>query len=263
METQSFTALELYCLAYLCGKTKMFGLPDVFSAIPDEEKQSVLRQTIDALAIKNALEMDFDGNHTVTGAVREIVNAYCDCEKCLTVNSTAIDGSSDSIIAWSSGEKLYCATISEDRYWISETDEGTIKLLTSKEQFTQTIVKGIPNSTILNTALQKAKRFAMSGNSEEALRILLQNGASETAAPLILNSLLETNNYYCIALFTSEADLDIEKAWIGNADTILELREETVNYRPCTLFSEVSLNNVREEINGVIAKFLELEMLYE
>ena len=255
METRSFTALELYYLAYLCGKTKMFGLPDIFSAIPDEEKQSVLRQTVDALAVKNAVEMDFDGNQTVTSEVREIVNAYCDCEKCFTVNSTAMDGSSDSFIVWNTFGKLYCANISEDLYWISETDEGTIRLLTLKGQFHETIVRSIPNSTILNTALQKAKRFAMSGNPEEALRILLQNGASETAAPLILNSLLETNNYYCIALFTSEADTAFEKAWIGNADTILELREESVNFRPCTMFSEVSLYNVREEINGMIEKF--------
>lgn len=255
MEQQGFTALELYCLAYLCRKTNMYGLPDVYSAFPDEEKQSVMRRTIDSLTEKNAVVMDFDGNLSVSESCRNMVNVYCDCNKCMTVNIQKMDGSADSAVFWNTSGKLYGAVITDDYYWISETDKGSVNLFAARVSFQSVNTKCVPDSTILNTALQKAKRLANEGNTEEALRVLMQNGSSEAASSILLNSLLEKNDYFCIVLISPNSGETAEKAWIGNGSIILELKSDSVNYRPCTTFSEVTSENVRSDIGKILESF--------
>ena len=255
MEQQGFTTLELYCLAYLCGKTDMFGLPDVYSAVPDEEKLSVMRRTIDSLAEKNAVVMDFDGNIAVSESCKNMVNAYCDCSKCMTVNIQKMDGSADSAVFWNTSGKLYGAVITDDTYWISETDKDNVNLFTSRGSYQTEKTKGIPDSMILNTALQKAKRFVNEGNNEEALRVLMQSGSSEAASSILLNSLLEKNDYFCIVLIAPNSGETAEKAWIGNGSVILELKSDSVNYRPCTTFSEVTSEKVHYDIEKILESF--------
>lgn len=258
MKRMRFTAQELYVLAAAADKGKMYGIPDGFAWVPDEELQITRQQVSDALLEEDVLEMDFDGKLSLSGDYQELVGVYCDCQKCLTVNRQSTDGSSEDLIFWKKDGNIYRADIGEDWYTFSRISPVEAEASVTAEDWPERPPQSSADIVIPQIALTKAKRYAMNGNEEETLRILLQNGADDRTAAVICDGLQERAQYIGLLLMDMRSG-NCEKtqsAFLSSRGITFAMDTTVVNFRTCTTFTEWEGKEVLGRIKELMSAFL-------
>ncbi len=261
MKRMKFTAQELYILAYAAGKNKMYGIPDGFAWLEDEEVPAARQQVVDTLLEEGVLNMDFDGKLLVSSEYLDLVGVYCDCSKCLTSNSQNADGSSEDLIFWQYRGAFFRAEIEEDLYFFSGCTA-----LEAEESLTRREWPGSPSqpekeTVIPRIALTKAKRYAGKGTADDALRILVQNGADERTAAVLCDGLQEKAQYVGLLLMDMSSGKceKTERAFLSSRGATYALCSTVVNFRTCTVFTECSGIDAKKEIFGTVGLFLGAE----
>lgn len=258
MRRMRFQAQELYILAAIAGKEKMYGIPNGFAGTSQREEQTVRQIITDSMLEEGIINMDFNGNYSISEKYAAIAEIYCDCNKCMTVNKQLPDGKAENLIFWRDDAHLFLAEIEGDYYCLRECDTMEVEARVSGESWTG--VEEYYNSvfTIPQIALKKAKRFAIKNDSDNAIRILKQNGADERAAVILFDGLQETAHYLRLRLLNLKPDYceEVEKEWLNSRGVILSLHQTVVNYRTCTCFTEVSEKSVEQGVREILANYL-------
>ena len=261
MKRMRFTAQELYVLAATAGKGKMYGIPDGFAWVPDEELQAARQQVSDALLEEDVLAMDFDGKLSVAADYQELVDVYCDCKKCLTVNRQSTDGKSEDLIFWQKDGNIYRAEIDEDWYAISNVSPFEAEASVVAENWPERTSQPSADVIIPQIALTKAKRYAMNGNTEEAHRILRQNGADDRTAAVLCDGLQERAQYVGLLLMDMRSGdcKKTESAFLSSRGINFVMGTTVVNFRTCTTFTECEGAEAQRQIKELVSAFLRTE----
>lgn len=261
MKRMRFTAQELYVLAATAGKGKMYGIPDGFAWVPDEELQTARQQVSDALLEEEILEIDFDGKIGVSEDYLELTSVYCDCQKCLTVNRQGSDGRSEDLIFWHKDGNIYRAEIDEDWYAIGKVSPFEAEAAVVAENWPKRVSQPSLEVVIPQIALTKAKRYAMSGNTEETLRILLQNGADDRTAVVLCDGLQERAQYVGLLLMDMRSGNceKTERAFLSSRGINFVMGTTVVNFRTCTTFTECEGAEAQRQIKELVSAFLRTE----
>ncbi len=258
MKRMKFSAQELYVMAATAGKGKMFGIPDGFAWTPDEEIPAARQRIKDALLDEEILAMDFDGKISVTPDYAELVNVYCDCKKCLTVNRQKAEGESEDVIFWQGNGKLYRAEVLEEDYVFSEIDDLSAEAELTQNNWSTISTAKDAEAVIPQIALTKAKRYGMQGDTEETLRILKQNGADDRLAAVLMDGLQEKAQYLGLLLMDIRSGKceKTEKAWLNSRGVLFAMRTTVVNFRTCTVFTETDKDTALADEKELIDTFL-------
>lgn len=255
MLQSSFTAKELFGMAYLMKKPKMYGIPDAMGA----ERNFALQAVLDELVSQNIVDMDMDGQITLRPEYFATVSAYCDCQKCLTVNMRAEDKTEHSFIFWLRDAECTMAEVVDDRYVFSRTDAAMVEavvgqLLCSAETRELTSEVVIPQ-----LALVKAKRACVKGDFPEAIRILRQKGATSNVSNAILSG-LQGNAHYLGLVYMDVQVGECQKqelSYIYKEGVLLSLGQKIANLRTCATFTQMKCEDMHEEVNVLVRSFLE------
>jgi len=256
MKRMRFTAQELYVMAVAAGKQRMYGVPNGFEWVPEEEYQAVRQQVVDTLLDDDVLTMDFDGKLSLSSAYEELVNALCECGKCLTVNRQRADGSYEDLIFLQYGDLLLRAEVTETDYLFRET--SNLEAEADLQQETWSAASGKGSQTVIpQLALTKAKRRLKENGEEEALRLLRQNGADDRIAAVLLDGLEEKAQYLRLLLMdmSSGTCSKTERAWLNSRGILLALSSAVVSFRTCTVFAEVDAADVAGELQELTGAF--------
>ncbi len=261
MKRMRFSAQELYVIAVTAGKDKMYGIPDDFSWMEDEDIPAARQQVSDSLMDEDIIGIDFDGKLSVSQDYEELAEIYCSCRKCLTVNRQAANGASEDLIFWQYGDKYYRAEETEDDYYVFSTvDDLEIKAELTKDTWPEG-ADGSNETAIPQVALKRAKRFVTHKETDQALRVLKQNGADERVAAILLDGLQEKAQYLGFLLMdlkSGECE-EREKSWLSSRGVILSMSSTVVNYRTCTVFTETTKDEVSQEIGNIVSAFLGIQ----
>lgn len=249
-----FTARELFCMAYLTQKKKMYGIPDQMGT----DRQAMMQSVIDSLIDKQIAVMDMDGHVSLADEYCELISFVSDCRKCLTINIQKEDQTTQSVILWKYNGRYLMAEAIGERYVMSAVDQSMIRAMTpsvipKREYSDQTAEAVIPRIELV-----KAKRFCQSGKQEDAIRVLRQNGADERLASAIAEGLSERAYYLGILYMDVKQDecAKMESAFLSNQDVLLQLSQTIVNFRTCAVFSEVTSESMQNAIAQTIENFL-------
>lgn len=234
----------------------MFGIPDIYSCIPNEDKSSAFQMALDSLEEKGAISLDFDGKMTILPKYKEYADVICDCDVCIAVNRHDKNGVDSSIVFWSNNGSIYRADIVGELYCITMASSDDVRISVESNSIKSSVESASSSVSIINATLQKVKRLALEGRMDDAMRELLQNGCNEHGALVILDSLTNQSDYFCLSLITPEEESIIERAWIGSRDTIFELSADTVGFRPSTTFSASSSAAVCRYSKETLDRFL-------
>lgn len=258
MKRMRFTAQELYVMAAIAGKDKMFGIPDGFSGISEEELPAIRQQVFDSLLDEGVIRMNFEGRYSVSEQYSAMIMIYCDCTKCLTINRQSADGDTENMIYWQYNGDFFAAEVDGNYYFLRKSSPAEVGQLSvyGFGSYTMDIQNG--ETIVPQIALKKAKRSIEEKDIENATRILKQNGADERVAAIVLDGLQEKAHYLRL-LFIDTIDAggkEIEKSWLSSRRVIISLRQAVVNYRSCVCFSEVTKKTVEQDVHGILENFL-------
>jgi len=258
MIRQSYTARELFCMAYIHKMKKMYGIPDDFSSMPNDKRHAEIQRISDELIEKGSIEMDMDGSVELQEGCKMMIEFICKCDTCLTVNVQKSQDDLQSYIFWRCAGTYMMAEIIGERYFLSYVDAQTVR--TQLEQLwavDREVI--IPEEVIIpQLALIKAKRLGSEGDVENALRILRQNGADDIASQVIMNALIGKAGYMGILLVdnrSGECHMQ-ETCFLVDKGLIYELGSKVVKYRTCAVLSGVEAAAVQNKFSIVVDGFL-------
>lgn len=259
MKQSCFSAQELICMAKLCGKKVIHGIPDGFAAISEEDMPVVFQQVYDVLIKKRIAELNFDGRMFLYDEYTELINICCDCDKCLTVNIQRTDHTASDYIFWHFHDTFHMAEVIEDSYVFSKIDAALIGPMISEPGFPCGNTVASSELVIPQTELLKAKRQCKGGSFDSAVRILRQNGADERLSHIIADGLGEKAAYIGLLYMDNREGGQTEKAYLSSQGAAFELSQTIVNFRTCAVFKEVDGTNVKREISALVDLFLDCQ----
>ncbi len=257
MIQNSFTAKELFTMAYLLKKQKMYGLPYEMGKKQHEEMQLV----IDELLTQGIVQMDMDGNIEVLPAYGDLVNIYCDCNKCLTINVRKEDMTTQSLIFWVYNNTCFMAECVDDHYIFSPIDDFIVKativdLLCTVDADILSEPVVIPQISVI-----KAKRACTKGKYNDAIQIIRQCGASSDVCNAIVSGLEERAYYFGLVymdIHTGVCDKK-ELTYLCTNKILLSLEQTTVNFRTCAVFTPIDCHDMHNAVNTYVNEFMSKE----
>ena len=259
MKQKTFTALEIYCMAFLAGKEKMYGIADAFSLIPPTQREETLQRETDLLLDKGCLEMDFDGALALSPDGAFVVEAVTSCESCLIVCRNSPKEGSLTSIFWRGGETFLRADLRKDLYCFSECTAESVRealpvwRLKPAEEEAESV-----EAEISQSVLGKAKRYLAEGNRQEALRLLQQNGIGRRPAGLLADALEEKLRYLGLTVVSPRGEKPgkFNAAWLAGEDRLLSLKASERNGQPGTRFESITEDRLGQETEAMLRHFL-------
>lgn len=254
MKKQQFSAQELYCIAYLAKKKKMYGIPAAFG----NDRRAEMQDTIDDLLKQQIAEMDIDGKIRLNEAYKHTADIISDCDKCITVNTQNEDGTSNNYIFWRCSSDYFMAEVLDYHYVISQIGAEFISSIFDGLAFTFQNEEQGRQCVLPQLILTKAKRLCMDGRQDDAVRLLRQNGASEEIALVITQGLCEKARYVATLLMEIQDGVCQKKseAFLGAKGITLSLKQTVEDYRTCCAFNEVPRDDANKAIREAVGAFL-------
>ena len=255
MKRSCFTAKELFGMAYLMKKQKMYGIPDAMGA----ERNMTLQDVLDDLLSQNIAEMDIDGRITLKSEYFPTVNIFCDCQKCLTVNVHTENMSEHSVIFWQQDAVFYMAEVIDDRYVLAQTDEEMVKAMVSGLLFGGDTRIAAYVDVIPQMSIVKAKRVCEKGDYSQAINLIRQCGVSSDVCNVIVSGLC--GNAYYLGLVYMDMRTGVcqkrESSFLGSNKTLLSLGQTTANLRTCATFTSVKREEMHNDVKSLVNSFLD------
>lgn len=255
-----FTAPELYCMARLAGKRRMFGIPDVLAGISKDEQPSIIRHYCDELVQRGIAALDIDGNIRLVEEYRNIPNIYSDCDYCMTITRQAESGENKAYAFWKKAGKIHMAESVGEGYLITESNQKEVRSccgidIAAADDDTEVIAQSTP---IPQIALVKAKRAAMSGERDRVIRILRENGADQQLAGILCRGLEEKADYVGLLLMKAAGEKveTQEVAWLQRNGVTLTAHKEVINYRTCIAFERTPAAGLAAKAEAIVETFL-------
>ncbi len=254
MKQASFTAKELFGMAYLAKKKKMYGIPDALGT----ERNVALRAVIDNLVSQKIADMNIDGQIALRPEYFSTVNTYCDCQKCMTVNARTENGTECSYIFWLKDAEYVLAEVVDNQYIFASTDPDMIKALIC-QLFCSTQVKELtPVVVIPQLELVKAKRTCAKGDYAKTTHIIRQCGVSPDISSTIIAG-LQGNAYYLGLVYMDMQTGECQKqdlSYICNDGVLLALGQTVANLRTCATFAPIKCDDMHDAVNALMHSFL-------
>ena len=251
----SFSAQELLCMAYFADYEYICGIPDIFSVVPEEEAVRLFDETAEKLLSDGVLEMDFDGEVSLCEPYWEVMQMCCACDRCLTVNRQFGEDSGQTQIFWILDGVCWMAEACNQKYLFSVAD---FPMMTADIGWNSENLIAVPEMTIVDAFLFKAKRQLLEGNEENCQRTLYQNGASKELAAVLMDGYKNQAEFLELSLFTFEEDelVEITVSFLGGHGISLEMIPKQEGFRDCTAFIPRDNKEINDGIRRLCALFL-------
>lgn len=258
MTYRQFTSQELFCMAKIAHKKAMYGVPDGFEMLSEDEKPLAQAGVLDGLLAKQIVEMDMDGKTVLSDpSNQDMLAAICDCEACLTVNYQFGHDRAEDVVFWKTESGLLRADVIDGHFVFVSEDALGLKNYLSTISLSSGAFKGKKSVTIPQIALARAKRAVIDGKKDDAERALMQNGAGDLA-DVILSGLEEKADYLGLLLMVNKPDEKApqQAAFTGAEGILLSLSDAVLAYRNCTAFTTCSEIDVTDQVHSYLEQFL-------
>lgn len=252
------SAREIIVAAAMCKKARLYAIPDDFEGLPQEQLSAAIQNTKDGLWEKRLLSMDFDGNTTLTDAVKQVVLFCTECSNYLSVVSRSRDAQPSKIVIWKRADQFLYAVVQEKTYGFSflqrdEVERCLLHLIpwNGKGRAERTI-------KITQTALKKAKRCAGSNDLDGAALLLRQQGADDTASRIIANALFENTSVFSVVTVDQTTQPPASGQCMFSVDDggYLLIEPAMEGYRSAAAFADITEAKLKSKILELLGKFL-------
>lgn len=258
MIQKRFTAREIVCMAVLCRERSLYGIPDEFRRIPEEQRQREMQWALDRLVDRGVVEMDFDGRVSMNSDYLWLIESICRCERCVTLERREAEVKKEAFIFWRTGDKFLIAELDGETYLFSLADPLIMRGILEECVLTSSVRSLGGEAVVPNTELKKAARFRRQGNYTEAIRILRQNGAEERLVQFILDWTAEKASFVFLRnMEIRDGVCTQNEISYGVAEgLVLSVQKTVVNYATCTVFREVDGETVSVALAAAADAFL-------
>jgi hypothetical protein len=245
-------------MAFLCRKQKLYGIPDAFAGVPQDQRQAAIRSACDSLVEKQIATTDFDSQITLDPDYLKLVDMCCDCERCAAITSQKKDGTASSKLFWRKRDEFLMAEATGTAYVFSKVLQEDVAKYWPTYQPTEKLGVEVRETAIPSVSLTKAKRAVLNGDDDAASRALRENGAGPSLTTILVDGLKETADYLGVLLVSTSGTESTteERAWLSGHGAILEIGKTVINFRTCITFKQTHGAKVVDEYAAMLRTFV-------
>lgn len=259
MNKQKFTAIEIYCMAYLSGAEKMYGVYNYIDEELSEEKgRALFIEGLNDLYEQGVVEMSMDGLYSLNPSYEELVDMICECDKCLTLVRQQRNEDAAVYVFWRKNQSVFRADVTGENFVIARSDSEDVRMRCQPDVHPN-INKKISGTTVLSQlSISQAQTAVERKKPDQAVRILRSNGAEKYMAEVLTEALEKNADYYRMVLMVNQDNTTTETAankliCSGEAFTMENTR---LGSRSAIAYIPVSEAEKNREIMSMIEEFL-------
>ena len=241
-------------MAILANQEKLYGIPDVFG----KDREMQVQNAMDSLLENQIASMDMDGNIMMAESYHALMDLVCSCEECITIHYQN-QGQRQGYLLWKKVGRILLAEAIGGKFLFSWPDRTVVQSVFDALLVDRTYVERGRSVVIPRIVLQKVQRMCLEAQTEEALRVLRQNGAPVAIAWAIAEEYLgKVCSYKLVYMQPGRRDAEtVQLACIASAELCLRVSQTVQNLRTCMAFGETDPAGVNQDVQNIARAFLE------
>lgn len=258
MKQLSLTIFELIYLGNLTGKY-MHAVPNVYSELSEHDASESRQAAMDSLLAKGFIEMDFDGEITISQPILEFVQFCTECDGYVLASRNGSGTERNDMILWRKQNAFMHATLQGMDYQFSLTSP-----LSAADQINGLWFRTYPEVSdsksvqITQLVLKKAKRLLAQNEYDAAERVLTQSRVDPWLSQIILDALSGVSDFYSILFVDMHEESATSNSFVFSAGRFgcLQMCPVVDNYRSAAVFTLVSPKEIKAAIRNETINFI-------
>ena len=245
---------EIMCIAAGLGATELYGIPDEFSGISESNISNEILKVQSSLEEKGYLKENFDGETTLNGDIKKIVDVCANCEKFIAIDKQIKHKTQEGILIYVKGTLAVIANKDVNSYKMQIIDSSSIfnsindtiiwKNETPDDQFSY---------RVKNKTLLKAKQLKSRNADEVASKELIAEGVSSAVAKTILSGFEGNEDFYSFTFadLISESNNVNNVMYIFASSSIIRIKSIMEDEEDIVCFQNASKAGVEAELKAM------------
>lgn len=258
MTQLNLTIFELIYLGDLSGKY-MHAVPDVYGELSEHETLEFRQAAMDSLLAKGFIEMNFDGEITISKQILEYVRFCTECDGYVLISRNGADAERNDMILWRMRGAFMHATLQGVNYQLS-----IVSPMTAVDRINGLWFKTYPKAAsggsaqITKLVLKKVKRLLRQNEYVAAKHTLAQNHVEPWLSKIILDALSGVYDFYSILFVDMQGENAASSSFtfLAGGFGCLKVCPIVDNYRSAAVFLLVSPAEVKAEIQREALSFV-------
>lgn len=259
MKQLSLTIFELIYLGNLTGKY-MHAVPNVYSELSEHDAAESRQTAMDSLLAKGFIEMDFDGEITISQPVLELVRFCTECDGYVLASRNQSGAERNDTILWRRQSAFMYAALQGMDYRFS-----LISPVLAAEHINGLWFRTYPevadstSAKIPQCVLKKAKRLLDRNDRDAAARVLTQTRVEPWLTKIILDALSGASDFYSIIFVDMREDSATSGSFIFSAGWFgcLQMCPVVDHYRSAAVFTLASPKEIDAAIRNCTVNFIQ------
>jgi hypothetical protein len=268
MHSLTLTAQELFYLAAHLGAQTLFGLPDPFFGMEEDEIARELVAIQLALTKKSYATMGFDDAFALKEGVSRLVEVCAHCDRYLTADFDFPDGRQTSLLYYGLGSQAAELLAEEDMLVLRWIDGGDIpRRVWTEMDWPPEEAPEPPGDASGSPPWAKAQPFAVAGDiayaditrahklaeedTESAASHLINAGCPEALARVLLNGFQKKSGYYAVCAADMDARTMEHGVYIAGASGAVAIRPLDEYEEEKWSFAPVDASAVQASLRGL------------
>lgn len=254
------TVLNSREIMYLCaalGANEVYGIADGFASVSKDKLAQAVSETADSLMQKGCLEMDFDGNNTVQYDTSDIIKIIAYSQSHLILHSVCGGLQENPCVFYRSGDEIVKAELKSDVFEIEKITAEELRAEINS-RFSESQSENRDESyRVHGDVFENARDLAVNGKSEEAAKLLCENGIGVQSAELIVKGYTQKSDFVSAVVSRTVKGKESTDGMVtlSNENIALDIAPNLVGEEEYTDISVVSLETQKAKLSDMLIKY--------
>lgn len=247
-------------IMYLCavlGANEVYGIADGFVSVPQNKLMQAVNETIDSLAAKGCLEMDFDGNNTIEPNTANTMKIIAQSQSHLILHSMRAGLQSNPCIFYSSGGEIVKSEFKNDTFEISRVTAEEMKSEINSRFSASLSESGNLGCRLQSSVFENARELAVGSKCEEAAKLLCENGIGSRSAELIVKGYMQKSDFVSAVVSCTLKGKESTDGMVTLSDEniALDIAPNLIGEEEYTDISVVTLEAQKARLSDMLIKY--------
>ncbi len=248
---------EIMYLCALLGANEVYGIDDGFASVSKDKLAQTVSETADSLMQKGCLEIDFDGNNIVQSDTSDIIKIIAHSQSHLILHSVCGGLQENPCIFYRNGDGIVKSEFKNNTFEIAKITAERMKL-EIYTRFSESLPQNSNDSyRVHGDVFENARKFAVVGKSEEATKLLCENGIDGQSAELIVKGYTQKSDFVSIVVSCTVRGKESTDGMVTLSDEniALDIAPNLIGEEEYTDVSVVTLETKKARLSDMLIKY--------
>lgn len=257
MENLVLDSKEIMYLCALLGANEVYGIDDGFAFVSKDKLSQAVSETADSLMRKGYLEMDFDGNNTVQSDTSDIIKIIAHSQNHLILHSICGGLRKNPCIFYRSGDGIVKSEFKNNTFEVAKITAEGMKLEICSRFSESSPQNSNESYRVHGDVFENARELTVVGKSEEAAKLLCENGIGSRSAELIVKGYKQKSDFVSavVSCTVKRQESTDGMVTLSDENIVLDIAPNLIGEEEYTDISVVTLEAQKARLSDMLIKY--------